>query len=474
MRRALHTRLVLPAVLLFVTAASASAAERTDLLVTQGQVAYRAGRTAEARDRFAAAVAGDPNDAAAQYGLGLALAKLGRWDEAQPPLERATALRRDFPSARRALGLVDFRLGEAALARGDHDRAVGLFEKAAELDPADADRARYLAGVARARAGQPDQARTDFEAVRRSNDKNVGTAATDYLDRLGEGGGAPSKRWGVRGLAGIQYDSNPALESHDDHRHRDQAVFLLGAHGNYDVVQREDALLRLDYDFYQSLMPDFTDFDFRGHQLATTGSYALQPWLWAGVQGGWNHYSLGPRSYLQEPFVTPFVTFTEGKRGRTQLLYRYSYDDYLSSPFNGVRDGKTQLGGINQLLLFSGGTRYITVGWQFEHEQTNARRSDYTRDSNEVYGGVGFPAWWKTAVELLYLYRNDDYANPNSFTGFTKTRNDDDHRFYAGVKRNLTEHLDVTLAYRGTANRSNIGLFDYRRSVASLFFEVTY
>src|SRR5205085_11208366 len=155
------------------------------------------------------------------------LAKLGRWDEARPPLEKAIALRPDFTSARRALGLGDYRLGEAALDRGDHDAAVALFERAAELDPTAAPRARYLAGVARAREGRTDAARTDFEAARRSNDKDVGSAATDYLDRLGQEGGAPTKRWGLHGLAGIQYDSNPALEPHSDHAHRDQAVFVL-------------------------------------------------------------------------------------------------------------------------------------------------------------------------------------------------------------------------------------------------------
>ena len=65
-------------------------------------LAYRAGRIDEARDRFAAAVAADPGDPAAQYGLGLALAKLGRWEDAQPPLEKAISLRPDFASARRA------------------------------------------------------------------------------------------------------------------------------------------------------------------------------------------------------------------------------------------------------------------------------------------------------------------------------------------------------------------------------------
>jgi Flp pilus assembly protein TadD len=477
MRDGTHTGRALVAALLLVVAAPAHGSERSDLLVSQGQAAYHARRLPEARDRFAAAVDADPRDPAAQYGLGLTLAKLERWEDARAPLEKAIELRPDFPQARRALGLVLLHVGEEALARKDYATAASLFDRAAELTPKYAGRSRYLAGVARARAGQADQARADFQAAARMPDPEAAAAAGTYAERLGEGGeGAAAKRWEVRGLAGFQYDSNPSLEPHNVHDRRDEATFVLGAHGRYDVVQQERALVRLDYDFYQTLLPTFEDFQFRAHQAAGTASWAVRRGLWLGVQGGYNHYSLGSHQYLQEPFVLPFVSFAEGAWGRTQLHYRHGESDYLSSPFDGIRDGQTNGAAINQLVLFSGGARYLTFGYQFEREEPDdAVGSDWERDSNQAHVGVGFPAWWKTAVELIYAYRNDDYDNRNSFDApLNRVRVDDEHRFYAGAKRTLTEHLNVTLAYRGIINTSNIGLFDYRRNVASLLFEVTF
>jgi len=101
--------------------AAGHASEQSELLVSQGQAAYHAGRVAEARDRFAAAAAADPNDASAQNGLGLALGKLGRWEEARRPLEQARVLRPDFAAVQHGLGLVSYHLGEAALERNEYD-----------------------------------------------------------------------------------------------------------------------------------------------------------------------------------------------------------------------------------------------------------------------------------------------------------------------------------------------------------------
>ncbi len=421
------------------------ASEQSERLVAQGQLAYQNGRFAEARDRFAEAVAADPHDASAQYGIGLALGKLDRWEEARAAFERAVALR------------------------------IELLDQASRLAPAVAGRARYLAGVARVGSGRAEQARMDFEAAARTPEREIARAATAYLERLAAPAATvPAKRWEVRGATGVQYDSNPALEPRGSHAHRDQAAFLLGAGGHYDVMQRERALVRLDYDFYQTLYPDFQDFDFRAHRLSGTASFGLRRWLWAGVQGGYNHYSLGPRAYLQEPFVLPFLSFAEGDVGRTQLLYRHGEPDYLSRPFKSLRDGRTNAAGVSQRLLFAGGARYVTLGYEFENENPrSAAGNDFERNSNGAHVGVGFPAWCGTAVELTYLYRNDDYTRRNSLSAFRKKRDDDEHRFYAGVKRDLSAHLNVTLAYYGTANVSNIGLFDYRRSIVSLVLEAT-
>src|SRR5262249_56539003 len=60
-----------------------SAKLRAQVLVDSGNAAYRNGDYTAAAKRYAAAAVVNPDDPAAFYGLGMALAKLGRDDEAR-------------------------------------------------------------------------------------------------------------------------------------------------------------------------------------------------------------------------------------------------------------------------------------------------------------------------------------------------------------------------------------------------------
>jgi len=70
----------------------AGADERSQALIDSGNVAYRAGDFEDAARRYASAAVAKPDDPAAYYGLGMALAKLGRDDEARQAYARARSL----------------------------------------------------------------------------------------------------------------------------------------------------------------------------------------------------------------------------------------------------------------------------------------------------------------------------------------------------------------------------------------------
>ena len=67
---------------------------RAQALIDSGSAAYRGGDYAAAAKRYASAVVVNPEDAAAYYGLGMALAKLGRDDEARVAYAKARELSR--------------------------------------------------------------------------------------------------------------------------------------------------------------------------------------------------------------------------------------------------------------------------------------------------------------------------------------------------------------------------------------------
>ena len=411
MLSAYRTMFALSVMLGILGPAPSLASEESRRLVTTGYVAYDAGRYDEARDLFAQAVAADGTDAEARYALGRALAKLGRWAEAAGAFAWALARRPGFDQARVAL-----------------DDARLQVQRSAEA-----------------------------EAV-----------------RARESGAKP---WEIHATTGIEYDSNvtlaPDLQAVSGGKSRRDMAFVLAAGGSYDALRRQNALVRLEYDFYQTVHPRVGDFDFESHNVRGTASYELHPALWAGVQGGYEHYLLGSESYLSEPFVIPFLSLLERGWGLTQLTYRHGQETFLSQPFHDVRDGPIDDLGLAQTLYL--GPRRLTLGYQFESERpTRSAGNDYRLRSNGGYVAVGLPAWWLTAIDVMYLYRADHYTDLNSFTGFTKRRQDSVHYLYAAVSRPIAQHVSATIAYYGTFNGSNIELFDYQRSVVSTFLTFTF
>ncbi len=73
-------------------AAPADPQLRSQALIDSGNVAFRAKDFEVAAKRYASAVAIKPDDPAAYYGLGMALSRLGRDDEAREAYAKARAL----------------------------------------------------------------------------------------------------------------------------------------------------------------------------------------------------------------------------------------------------------------------------------------------------------------------------------------------------------------------------------------------
>jgi tetratricopeptide (TPR) repeat protein len=72
---------------------------RAQALIDSGNSALREGAFAEAAKRYASAAVVRPNDPAAFYGLGMALSRLGRDDEARVAYAKARELSRGDVSA---------------------------------------------------------------------------------------------------------------------------------------------------------------------------------------------------------------------------------------------------------------------------------------------------------------------------------------------------------------------------------------
>ena len=73
---------------------ASTARARAQALIDAGSAAFRAGDFAASAKRYASAVVVSPDDPAAYYGLGMALSKLGRDDDARVAYAKARELSR--------------------------------------------------------------------------------------------------------------------------------------------------------------------------------------------------------------------------------------------------------------------------------------------------------------------------------------------------------------------------------------------
>jgi hypothetical protein len=286
------------------------------------------------------------------------------------------------------------------------------------------------------------------------------------------------KHWSLYASSGFQYDSNVALDPSGQElpgapSNPADGAFVVGAGGRYDVVDSARWQADLEYDFYQSLHFRLHDFNLRSNRVAGTAGYALTPTLWTGVQAGYQHYVLGDQPYSGAPFVTPFVSLVQGDWGLTQFLYQHAQVTYLSPPFENVRTGPTDTASLSQTLYWGG--HYATIGYEFGSVRpSSAAGDDYRERYNQVSVGAGFSPGWRTTVDVTYLFRYENYPEPNSAANFRTSRQDTVSQFSVSIRRPLSPYLSVGLAYYGTIDDSNIPVYQYRRNIVSAEVRVAY
>ena len=95
-------------------------------LLNAGQTADKLNQQGKAESWYRAATQVDPQSADAANGLGLALAKQGKTDEARRQFERAIALRRDFSNAVNNLGVLYLNQGQVNDAIGAFNYGIGV------------------------------------------------------------------------------------------------------------------------------------------------------------------------------------------------------------------------------------------------------------------------------------------------------------------------------------------------------------
>jgi len=510
-------------------AGTALGSEHSKLLYSRGLVEFHEEHFDKALVLFDEAVAADPEDVYARYYRAVTRERLKDDDGAIADLELVLKARPDLDQAALDLGVLlvekqhyqkalpllrqaqrtkdlaaraSLFLGIAQLRLGQLGNARTNFKKA-EDDPEQSQAAHYYNGVAAYQQRYWPEAKHEFQKVVTAKaDSPLGHEASQFLTTLQE---SEPRRYAVYGSLGFQYDSNVfllpsdnALKPPDSPREAD-GRFTIAAGTTYVPWRSDSVQFALGYDFFQSLHIHVTQFNLEDHgpnmQLVATNGP-----LQYGALVRYDYYLRSTQSFLQEATALPWVAFSSGDVGRTEIYYRMRRRDFKELTF-AVRDAINHAFGARQVVYLGSFDRYIAAGYQYdienpvvssdlaEQSQPQAGPNSfsfiaqsYAYDGNEVNCGAGWTFPFGISGEATYAYRYEAYAPESAFEGTLSPaaggsgsqRRDNEQEVAVAFHKALSEHLGVTAAYFGDFNDSNDSRFEYSRHIGSLAMEVRF
>jgi Flp pilus assembly protein TadD len=449
--------------------------DSADSALLEGKCLFQASRYAEAVAPLADAARLDPDSGEAALLLGMARYHTGDVAGASAALERAERQLPDRPEVPLYRGLL--------LLEGDPAAAASRFESAAgrggTLEPA----ATYYAGVARADAGQREEAERLLRRVQelapgsiwaQRADEALRTPATVY--RL--------RRWAVLYL-GIDYDSNVVLRGDNvslpaDVSNQGDGLVWWGIEAGHELFRRDGWGGGVLGNYYGNAHFSESDFD--------------QHWLGASF---WVDRTLGEHSLLriQPEFGQGFYDYDDyvrfygvlvellhdwGDPGQGTFYTRYDYNNYqyripgdpaLASTRN--RDGHSVRAGYDHFYAIDKDTA-VRGGPFFLYYA--AEGAEYDHWGVGGWAGVERKLPWKLTLDVLGSVAYVPYANPSTFQvpPTSDDREDVISLVQVALSRPIFERTTLTARYRYQDNHSNTDVFDYDRHVVGAYVTVAF
>lgn len=483
------------------------AANDAELAYAKGILAYGQEDYATALAQFRQTVALEPDNADAHFYLGLSLSRLGDYAEALPALQRAWQL---DPSKE----YIHYHLGLAYVQTGQYDAAIDHLERAAAFDPDKAATQFYL-GYARYQRKQYRQALpslTRAQELDRSLAPSVqfyrgaalyamerdpqaqeafnATVAADPTSALARNAqqylqaidtrARERQPVQVEGTASIQYDDNVTIADDDRISREDDGRAVLTLTGRLVPFRTWPWRLGVEYNFYQSLHFDLTEFDIQQH----TGRLFAQRKLGRvtlGAAADYTYAFLDRDRYFEAVSVGPSATIRQTERLFAVVSARYRasnyFNQFIPAGQSAVRDrdGWSVQGGFDQYLALTNRRSLLRLSYAFEASRNDG--SDWEYDSHRLGLGLHTPLWGDVVLRADGTYTRFDYRNVHSFAAAplgvltaADRREREDDRFTAAVmlSRDFGRYLTLSAGYIHTTNLSNIDFFEYHRNIVTL------
>lgn len=407
------------------------AAESSEL--TDGIALAKAGNYSKAIPLLRKALETSPDDAEANYYLGLALNRTTPDKEAESYLKHSLIENPENPG-------LNYELGTHYFNKDIHAEAADYFEQVIQIAP----------------------------------NSELAIKAAEYLRKIDEK--KQVKPWELSVFAGAQYDTNVMLNGRGmplptGYSGKSDWSALVNLKGTYSPIKSEEADISIGYSFYQNLHASLTDFDIMQNVIDLTAVHTVNSNV--SIKGAYSfeHLLLNGKAYDFAHSIAPSLQIKSDLGSTTAdcRIRRTYYQDSDKFPTNSDRNGNNYLFGLTHILQFSDST----AAWAlYTHDIELTKKKEWNYDGDHLLLGVRTMLPFSIVGDIAGDVYRKDYRGFDTLYG--ATRHDTQYTVSLSLVKNFTERHSISLSESLSRNNSNIPEFEYDRSITSLLFNAKF
>lgn len=370
---------------------------------------------------------------------------------------------------REANPLVSYYIGMSLFKQDEYTKALPYLLSASDMNPSIKSSGFYYAGICYNALENETLARQKFNFVIDNATSNFlienAKKQLAYMDQKK----AMAKPWLIQSQVSYGYDNNVTLAAVDSDVFSNQGdtfqEFFLS--GSYHLINQGPHRLGLEFNRYQAWYDDLDQYNRTGTALGLYGfKYFSSAAL--GIHYSSALYEIDSKDYLTQDTIGVQMIVGSGKVLLSRFSYDYSKNDYDVYP---DKNGHTHKIGADVFYTPIQGKTEFSAGTCFDDTSASNLDNHFKKFKTKI--GITVKAPLKININLKGNYQIKNYNNTDSFYGIKR----EDKRFSGSItfaREIFYSWLNLSAELLCEKNNSNIGFFEYKRTVSTLSLGVNF
>ncbi len=476
-----------------------------DSPLTQGIQFFDKGNNEQAVQFLTKAARQDPQSAKAFYYLGLAASKQNNYAKAVAAFKKTIEINSALPEVHLALGVSYYRLGLNTLAlhtlkqelkinaknssalyfsglvsakNNDHQKAIAYFEKVASIDKEFQQMAVYNIALSHLAQDNNELATQALQqTVNLDSNTDLAKNARSMLNQLMVNNEFADKKrfksnnkpWLVSAKTGFEFDDNVTVSDIDTTTGIEDVAATFEFSGSYKIIEQSGFELEAEYNLYQSLYKELSEFDLQSHSFLLSAAKEFKN-VDNGLNYSYNLTFLGGKRFFETQSITPYVGFMPLSNWYVTLNYSYKHKNFFAV---NERDANQNGMGLSNYIFFNDAQSHALLSYRFEDENTQGSSFDYqghyfTTALKSKFSNYSLSP--KTHINYEYYFKDYESVTPS----ISQIRSDERHTISLGLSLTLNKYVNANMEYQYIESNSNLEFSDFNENIVTFDLAVTY